>query len=105
MIHTITPATTDCKDLETKKVHVASLCGKFAVHDTCDGIGFTLTHVPSRWGIRSGIVTISDAEDLMLTLADMGDWNFRSPKSPKFLRQRNAWWKIIQKTTVHGCNW
>lgn len=100
MIRTLTPKTTHSTPMEPIKVLCASLNGKLAIHRSINQLGYTLTHIPSGFGIYARIVSYQDAEDLMLQIEN-ANWNFRSPRSKIWTEQTTALWKIVRKVEQH----
>lgn len=101
MITTITPSTPSSTPMQTTDVLVASLNKKLAIHRSIDESGYSLTHVPSGFAVRTRIVSYQDAEDLMLILEDRGNWNFRSAKSKIWTNQIDELWELVKDVQRH----
>ncbi len=86
----ITLATAEGKTLIVD-VLSATLDGNLAVHYTTErrngnpSRGYTITHIPTGRAFRHAIRSFPAAEKAMLLLEEIGNWNFRSPRSP-------IWW-------------
>lgn len=87
--------------MKATDVLVASLNKKLAIHRSIDEPGYSLTHVPSGYAVRTRIVSYRDAEDLMLVLEDRGNWNFRSPRSKIWKNQINELWELVKDVQTH----
>lgn len=98
---TITPATENNEDMKTVPVIVASLNGKLAVHRSVSELGYTLTHVPSGFAVRTRIVSKRDAEDLLLAIEHVCDWNFRAPHGRKWARTHKGVWPFVKDVPRH----
>lgn len=96
MLTTIIPFAENNEPMEPASVIVASLNGKLAVHKTMNGPGFTLTHVPSGFAVRTGIVSKRKAEDLLLALENVCDWNFRNPYAKKWKNLMTGIWPLVR---------
>lgn len=101
MITTITPATVYGEPMRATDVIVASLNKKLAIHRSLDESGYSLTHVPSGYAVRTRMVSYRDAEDLMLVLEDRGNWNFRSVESKIWKSQIDELWELVKDVPRH----
>ena len=101
MLTTITPKTSNLDTLDAVDVIVASLNGKLAIHRSTAELGYSLTHVPSGFAVATRIVSLREAEDLMLVLENRANWNFRSVKSKIWQNQKNELWGLVKDLKLH----
>lgn len=102
MIRTLHPTTASGKTIDPVDVICATLSGRLAMHRSLTGKGYTVTHVPSGFAARTQIRRKKDAEDLMLKLDELGDWDFRNPHGEKWARQKEALAAIVRTVPRHG---
>lgn len=77
----------------------AEVIGKFAVHQTPNHAGWTLTHLPTKKTIRQHILHAESAAVLARELSKFDVWDFIEPSTPK------AWSDEFMSTILQRIRW